>query len=363
MHRFPSACAAFALLAACGTASAPGPVEVTSSADLHDAGVDALEVADDASPVAIDAAADATSADAQAGDSDGAVQACPASPCATGQTCRPDGTCCTPACQDQCGGLPDGCGGTCSQECVGICTVPTVAPTPLYRAFSFQPLGNVANNVGCPVAIGVTPDGTHVTDFSNSSGYGAGNATALAFVADELVGKAQTLGLLAGQASGAGCTSGAAGCTLKLWSSAFNPYGLPGICPARGLLERDPSAETATFRQAPDSKVPSFTPLFLFGGPVASLAPWVRVHKLLAVPSTNPSLPGLLCGAVGKADLQTALAKLTAQQQQDSSVGLLKQWLIGHEPGIDLDGDGEGDAYPFAFTLGIALAGPSTIAK
>jgi hypothetical protein len=109
--------------------------------------------------------------------------------------------------------------------------------------------------------------------------------------------------------------------------------------------------------------VPSFAPLFLFGGPVESLAPWVRVHKLLAVPSTTSLVPGLFCGAVRKADLQTALTKLSAQQLLDGSVGQFKSWLTAHEPGIDLDGDGEGDAYPFAFTLGIAQAGPSTIVK
>ncbi len=352
---------ALSLLTAC--AAAAGPQPGTTVQDTSDAGVDAgtdaaSEVAapaDTVDVIAIDVGQDATAADV--------APSCQTAGCPPASACLADGSCCVPACTDKCGGVPDGCGGTCAATCAGVCTVPASAPTPLYRAFAFKPIGAVANNPGCPVSLGVTSDGTRVTDFSNTGGYAAGNTAAIAFAADDLVGKAEQLGLLAGQASGSGCTSGASGCQLKLWASSFSPYGLPGVCPARAVLVRDVMASDATFRQDAKSPVPAFAPLFLFAGPVESLAPWLQVHRLVAVPSTNTALPGVFCGAVARSDLQAALAKLTAQQQQDGGVGLIKKWLQDHEPGVDLDGNGEGDAYPFAFSLGIALAGPSSIAK
>lgn len=356
---------AFVLLAAaCGTA-APAQVAVDSgnptdadaaAADAHDA------VAADAPA---DTALDAAATDAALAKIDAAADTasdCAVTGCSAEAKCLADGSCCTPSCTAKCGGVADGCGGTCAKECAGVCTAPTVAPTPLYRAFAFKPQTKVDAALGCAQALGVVDDGTRITDASDTAAYSAGNSIALAFQADDLIGKADSLDLLAGLAGGS-CGSGSSTCQLKVWTSAFNPFGLPGPCPGRAVLHRDADNEKLAFRQDETSAVPSFVPLFLFGGPAEALAPWVRVHKLLALPSTNNSLPGMFCGAVTKIEMDAAIAKLSAQQLADPSVTQLKSWLAEHDAGIDLDGDGNGDGFPFAFTLGIVLAGPSTVIK
>ncbi len=349
--------------AACGATAASPATDAGAHTDVAVAGdavADAADVAggDIASDVA-DIAADLTSTGDAAAE---IATGCVATPCQAPQVCQADGSCCTPNCQDKCNAMPDGCGGFCNNECINLCQMPTSAPAILYRAWSFKPLADQGPSTGCPTN-GPLSDGTHVTDFAKTTTWSAGDQVAIGFAADGLIGVAQELDLIAGGAGGANCSVGMQGCGLKVWASSFSPYGLPDQpCPGRALLQRDDSQAQTTFRQAEKNPVPSAVPLFLFAGTADALTPWVRVHNVMAQPSTNTAKGGLFCGVVRKDDLQQALTKVGGSVS-DTSLVQLQQWMKDTEPSMDQDGDGTAESWPFAFSLGISTAGPSLIVK
>ncbi|MBM4345247.1 MAG: hypothetical protein FJ100_17900 [Deltaproteobacteria bacterium] len=266
------------------------------------------------------------------------VAACPATgagwamtACASGQTCN-GGACLTPG-----------------------CTLPATQPAHAVRAMLWEPM---EKDQGCDLDGDGTLDneaGKFALAIAGQFPQPGGQMTHIALAADawKTDGSAFAVQLLVGlAAAGQTCspTDPKASCKVAIVPESYDLTAKSGVCPARTVLA--------------DGKVKGNQ--FTAGGPTSlahlPLAPvpmlgWLplKLARVQGEPTAGPGWTGLhkgrLCGAMVKAELISALAKVNPLVFESSGVSLpniqqaLEKALTAD---IDSDGDGKKDAVSLA---------------